>query len=85
MTYRTADSTAPAHRGVAVTKSDATELECTRALWVGGAGDVAVVFAEPRGNSTAVTLAGVPAGTLLPVQVVKVMAATTATAIVALY
>lgn len=85
MAYYTADATSPAKRGVAVTPSDATELECTRALWVGGAGDVVVVFAELRGNSTPVTLAGVAAGTLLPVQVVKVMAATSATAVVALY
>ena len=72
-----------AFRGVAVTKSDATILPTTRGLWVGGAGDVAVIFA---GDTAAVTLAGVLAGTLLPVQVTKVMSAnTTATSIVALY
>ncbi len=71
-----------ATKGVAVTKSDSTILETTRALWVGGVGDVAVVFAD---GGSAVTIVAVPAGTLLPVQVTKVMNATTATSIVALY
>lgn len=69
--------------GVAVTKSDATLLPVTRGLWVGGAGDVAVIF---TGDTAAVTLAGVTAGTMLPVQVTKVMSTnTTATLIIALY
>jgi hypothetical protein len=72
-----------ATQGVAVTKSDSTVLPVTRALWVGGAGDVAVIF---TGDTAAVTLAGVAAGTMLPVQVTKVMSTnTTATSIVALY
>lgn len=69
--------------GVAVTKSDATILPTTRALWVGGAGDVAVILAN---DTAAVTIVGVAAGTLLPVQVTKVMDTnTTATSILALY
>lgn len=68
--------------GAAVTKSDSTDLGVTRALWVGGAGDLAVQFVD---TATTVTLTGVPAGTLLPIQVSKVMAATTATSITALY
>jgi hypothetical protein len=76
-------SNGPAFNGVAVTKSDSTVLRTTRALWVGGAGDVDVIFAE---GTTAVTLAGIAAGTILPVQVTKVMSTnTTATSIVALY
>lgn len=72
-----------ASKGVAVTKSDSTVLETTRALWVGGVGDVAVVFAD---GGAAVTLSAVPAGTLLPVQVTKVMSTnTSATLIIALY
>lgn len=74
---------ASAVKGVAVTASDATILETTRGLWVGSVGDVAVKFA---GSTTAVTLVAVPAGTLLPVQVVQVMSTnTTASSIVALY
>lgn len=77
-------SVGPARTGAAVTKSDDTELAATRALWVGGAGDLSVVFAGDE-TETAVTIAGVNAGQLLQVSVVKVMAATTATNIVALY
>jgi hypothetical protein len=74
---------APAFRAAAVTASDATLLPATRALWVGGAGNVAVLFS---GDAAAVTLVGVAAGTLLPIQVVKVMSTnTTATSITALY
>lgn len=74
---------AAAYKGVAVTASDATILPQTRGLWVGGAGDIAVIFA---GDSAAVTITGVVAGTLLPFQVTKVMSTnTTATAITALY
>lgn len=72
-----------AAKGVAVTASDATILETTRGLWVGGAGNVAVVWAD---GGAAVTITAVPAGTLLPVQVTKVMSTnTTATSILALY
>jgi hypothetical protein len=67
----------------AVTKSDSTVLRGVRALWVGGAGDVAVVAAD---DTDAVTLVGVPAGTVLLVQAKKVMSTnTTATSIVALF
>ena len=68
--------------GVAVTPSDSTDLGVTRALWVGGAGNLAVQFVD---TATTITLTGIPAGTLMPIQVSKVMAATTATSIVALY
>ncbi len=66
---------------VAVVKSDATFYDPPlAALWVGGAGNVAV---RTRKGST-VTFVGVPAGTMLPQQVDKVLAATTATDIVGL-
>lgn len=68
--------------GKSVTPSDSTDIGVTRALWVGGAGDLAVQFVD---TATTITLTGVPAGTLMPLQVSKVMAATTASAIVALY
>jgi hypothetical protein len=79
--YRTADATVSARRAVAVTPSDATVLENTRALYVGGTGDLVVDFVE----GGTVTLVGVPAGTLLPIQVIRVRAATGASNIVALY
>lgn len=74
---------AAAFRGAAVTASDATILPVTRALYIGGAGDVAVIFA---GDTAAVTLSGAQAGSILPVQVTRVMSTnTTATNIVALW
>lgn len=71
----------PASNAVAVTKSDATVLTTTRALYIGGAGDVAVTMAG-GGN---VTFSAVPVGTLLPLRVTKVLSTgTTATLILAL-
>lgn len=72
---------APATRGVAVTPSDTTVLGC-RMIYVGGAGDVAVQFVD--GGAT-VTFTAPTVGAVLPVSAYRVMAATTATAIVALY
>lgn len=67
---------------VAVTKSDTTELAPTQALFVGGAGNVAVLTV---GGET-VTFTGVIAGSILPVRVTKVLAAgTTATNITAIW
>lgn len=72
----------PAYRAAAVTKSDATIVNA-RALYIGGAGDVAVTCQE---GDTAVTFVGVAAGTILPVAARLVMSTnTTATSIVALY
>jgi hypothetical protein len=51
-------------------------------LYVGGAGNVVVWM---PGRSDAVTFSSVPAGTFMPVSARRVMAATTATSIVALY
>lgn len=65
---------------VAVTPSDATVVNFV-GLYVGGTGDVAI---KGRGG-VAVTLAAVPAGTFIPVNVNRVMATnTTATLIVGL-
>jgi hypothetical protein len=71
----------PAANAVAVTKSDSTVLTTTRALYIGGTGDVAVTMAG-GGN---VTFSAVPVGTLLPLRVTKVLSTgTTATLILAL-
>lgn len=68
----------------AVTKSDTAPLPLgpCRALWVGGAGDLSVIAVN---DTDAVTISGVAAGTVIPIRCQKVMAATTATLIVALY
>lgn len=71
----------PAYKLTAVTPSDATTLVGVRALWVGGAGTISVIAV----NDTAAVTLSVPAGTLLPIFAKKVMAATTATLIVAMY
>jgi hypothetical protein len=66
----------------AVTKSDDTVVGC-QALWVGGAGNVAVIA---EGDTSAVTISGVAAGTLLPIACYKVMSTnTTATLMVAIH
>lgn len=70
-----------ARRLAAVTPSDSTDLTGVRAIWVGAAGNLVLKGVD---DSTAVTLV-VPAGVLIPVFVARVMAATTATSLVALY
>lgn len=73
----------PAHNAVAVTPNDGADLtDTTRALYVGGAGDVKV---DMLGSGT-VTLVGVTAGTVLPIRADRVYSTgTTATSIVALW
>lgn len=75
----------PGHAGVAVTPSDTTDLTGVRGVYVGGTGNLVVQFINPIGNANSITLSAVPAGTILPLQVAKIMAATTATLIVGLY
>ena len=72
----------PITGAVAVTPADGSDLtNVTRALWVGGAGNLAVVMQ----NGDAVTITGVQAGTLLPFRVSRVKSTgTTATSILAL-
>lgn len=67
---------------IAVTPSDTVSITTApRALWVGGAGNLSVLMSD----GTTATLSGVPAGSLLPIQAVRVNATnTTATLIVAL-
>lgn len=72
----------PSSGFAAVTKSDTTILENVRALWVGGAGDLAV---QAKAGNPTITFKGVAAGSIVPIKAARVMAATTATDIVALY
>lgn len=79
MTPRPSD---PAVSAEAVITSDVTILELFRGLYVGSAGDVAIL---PEGNAASVTFVGVQAGTILPVRGTQVLATgTTATSILAL-
>lgn len=75
-----AAATSPAARAASVTPSDSTQLPTTRALYVGVGGTVVVTMLGADS-----TFMNVPSGTILPIQVQKVKAATTATNILALY
>lgn len=80
-THTGAAATAPAGYGVAVTPSDSVVIQMTRALYVGVGGNIRVTDINDN-----VTYANVPSGTILPIQVSKVLAtSTTASSIVALY
>jgi len=77
-------------QAAAITKSDVTAVEFT-GLYVGGTGNVKVDIAEPRGvtgstvTTSTVTFVGVPAGTILWINVTKVYSTdTTATSMVGL-
>ena len=72
----------PAANGFGITPNDATDLaEVTRALYVGGAGDVQVTLL----SGATLTFSNVNAGTFLPIRAVRVLATgTTASAIVGL-
>lgn len=80
MAYDQRGNVGVATQADAVTPNDSTVVEF-RALYVGGFGDVVVKMV---GDSVAVTFSSVPAGTILPIAVQRVMAATTATNIVGL-
>lgn len=81
---RDANLESPAWDAVALTPADSDlSRPATRALYVGGAGNVKV---DMSGTGTAVTFTGVLAGSILPIRVDRVYSTdTTATAIVALY
>jgi hypothetical protein len=79
--YRSADAMVSAMGAVSITTSDATVIPVTRAIWVGGTGNIAVRMAD----GTAVTFSAVPVG-VFPVQVDMVKSTnTTATNLIALY
>jgi hypothetical protein len=79
--HLSANATVTAHGAEVVTLSDTVEIPVTRALYVGVGGDIAVTMADGQ----VVTFVGVPTGIILPIQVSKVMLATTATSLLALY
>jgi hypothetical protein len=73
----------PAQDAFTISKSDSANLTfSTRAIYVGGAGNVAITTVK----GTNVTFANVPAGAILPVRAQKVLdTGTTATLIVGMY
>ncbi len=74
---------APATSAFAITPNNSTQLtSVTRAVYVGGAGNLTVLMDNDTSN---VTFTGVPAGSILPIRVRLVAATgTTATSIVGL-
>lgn len=74
---------APSRTAFAVSKSDTTDFldsgVVPKALYVGDAGDIVVTMVD---DSTDVTFKNVASGTILPIRVRKVKAATTAANIV---
>lgn len=72
----------PAEHAAAVTPSDSAELAHeSRGIYVGGEGNLVLV----TGMGETVTFANVPSGSLLPIRARRVLEATTATNIVALW
>jgi hypothetical protein len=73
---------APAAQAVVITKSDSVDLaEVTRAIYVGGAGDLSVVMVSGQ----VATFTALPAGFILPVRARRVNATgSTATSLVGL-
>jgi hypothetical protein len=75
----------PYASAAAVTPDDGNDLPngLTRAVYIGGAGDVTVNMAS---TGTAITFKAVPVGTVLPIRAARVKATgTTATLILALW
>lgn len=69
--YQHANLSGPVGRGFEVTPSDANDFAYqSRAIYVGVAGDVAVVFADDPDNP--LIFPGVPAGSLLPVRASRI-------------
>ena len=76
------DTSLQAGAALAVTPSNTEFDYVANALYVGGAGNVVALL---RDDVNPVTFTAVPAGTILPIYVKKVLPATTATSILALF
>lgn len=79
----TAGLDSPAINGAAITPHADNDLAITtRAIYVGGAGNLAVIMA----GGTTLTFVGLAAGTLLPIRAKRVLVSgTTATSLIGLY
>ena len=79
--FASSGTTTPAAFGVAVTPADTDLANLTRAIYVGGTGSLEVMMAA---DDTVITFVGVLAGSMLPIRVSQIRAASTATDILAL-
>lgn len=80
----------PAVAAVAVSASDVTEFQVSRAVYIGAAGDLSVVFPfNPDGSentsNTAVVFSNVGSSVVLPIQIKMILTASTAADFVLLY
>jgi len=73
----------PTSKAVAITPSDSTDLNGVKAIYVGGAGNLAVRMT--RDSGTTITMIAVTVGAVYDLRVTRVMAATTATNLVGFY
>lgn len=81
---RSIPAASPSRGAVAITKSNTVE-QPYKSIWVGGVGDVTVLMIGATDDTQTVTFTAVPAGTLLPIQVRRVMSTgTSATLMVGL-
>lgn len=72
----------PGVKFAAITPHDSTDMDLTRAIYVGGAGNLVAVDVD----GTATTFTAVAAGTILPIRCRRINStSTTATALVAIY
>lgn len=81
---RPGDLASPAYHAAAVTPNDNTDLTfVTRAVYVGGAGNITVNMAD---GTAGIVFSAVPVGTVLPIAVSRIKATgTTATLLVAIW
>lgn len=70
-----------ADHAAAVVPSDVTVISPTLGIYVGGAGNVTVTTLD----GTLITFTAPPVGSIIPIRCNKVMAATTATLLIALW
>lgn len=80
------DVTSPCPNGAAVTPHDTNDLALVpRCLYIGTGGNVAVKMLDADGAEQTLTFYNVPSGSILPVCPSRVLTATTATNIIALW
>jgi len=87
-TYASSGSEQSAGIAESISPADTDLTRFTRALYIGGTGNVTVIMAEESigGGTTVITFSNVPAGTILPLRVAQVrLTGTTATNIIALF
>ena len=85
--YAASGAEVPAGKAIEITPADTDLADFTRAIYVGTAGDLAVIMAEESvgGGTTVVTFKAVGAGSILPIRVAQIRSTgTTASDIIAL-